>query len=184
MFKSDNKCSFIKIFNFVLINVFRAILLFMLIDSIISGNKDRILLVALTSLTSFYREYIRILTKVKISDGMQVITTTFIILSALIGTLMGVYNTVIWWDTLLHTVSGIILTFFGLMMLAVMRDKNKNLRFSIGLIILFAFLFSMTAGVIWELMEFSADTFLGMDAQRSQPPATNRCIRYNDRYCC
>lgn len=164
----NNKYSFIRIFNFTLMNLFRAVLIYMLVDAIIIGDKDRILLVALTSLTSFYREYIRLFTGVKISVGMQIIITTFIILASLIGTLMGMYDKIHWWDTMLHGVSGILTSFLGLMVLAIHKNRNNNLRYSVALIVSFAFFFSITAGIVWELMEFSADTVLDYNAQRSK----------------
>lgn len=162
------KYNFIQAFNNVLINVFRLILLFMLIEAIRLGDKERVQLVVLVSLSSFYREFVWLITKVRISSGMQIITTTFVILASLFGTLMGVYDKVIWWDTMLHFLSGIILSFFGLMILAVMKKRNANLRYSLFLLISFSFFFAMTAGILWELMEFTADNTLGLDAQRSK----------------
>lgn len=166
--KIREKYSSIEVFNVILINTFRIILIFMLIEAVKNADKDRILLVVLTSLTSFYREYIYFFTKVRISVGMQVVTTTFIILAALLGTLMDVYGKIIWWDTMLHTVSGVLLTFFGLMILAVMKNRNKNLRYTLALIISFSFFFSMAGGTIWEIMEFFSDNVFGMNAQRAK----------------
>lgn len=166
--KTKQKYKFIKVFNYVLINLFRLILIFMFIIAIIEKDDDQILLVALSFLASFYKELIKLLTKVKISDVMQTISTTFVILTILLGTLMDVYGKIIWWDTLLHFISGVFLSFFGLMFLAVMKNKNEKLKYSVGLIVIFSFLFSMTAGTIWEILEFIADNILGMNAQRAK----------------
>ncbi len=166
--KEDNKYSFIKVFNFVLINAFRAMLIFLLVSAILRKDKEAVLLISLSSLTSFYKELIYLFTKIRLSIIMQIIFTTFIILAVLFGTLMGVYHKIRWWDTMLHGVSGVLLVFSALMGLAMMRKRNKSLVYSISLVISYSFFFAMTAGVIWELLEFSADTFLGMDAQRSK----------------
>lgn len=166
--KKERKYSSIEVFNIILMNTFRIVLIFMVISAIKIGDKDRILLVVLTSLTSFYREYIKFFTGVKISTGMQIISTTFIIMTALLGTLMGLYEKIIWWDTMLHTMSGVILVFFGLMILIVMKKRNEKLKYSLTLAILFSFFFAMTGGTIWEIMEFLADNLLGMNVQRAK----------------
>ena len=165
---SNNKYSVIKVFNFILINAFRVILIFLLVGAIIRKDKEAILLIALSSITSFYKELVYLFTKIRISTIMQIIFTTFIILAVLFGTLMGVYDKIRWWDTMLHGVSGLLLVFVALMVLAMMKNKNKSLNYSVGLVISYAFFFAMTAGIIWELLEYSADTFLGMNAQRSK----------------
>lgn len=164
----NQKYDFINVFNYLLINAFRIILLFLLISSIIKKDKEQILLVSLCSITSFYRELIFLFTKIRISVVMQIIFTTFLILSILFGTLMKVYDKVPWWDTMLHGVSGILLVISSLMVLAMMKEKNKNIKYSVGLVVSYAFFFSMTAGVIWELLEFTADNFFGMNAQRAK----------------
>ncbi len=166
--KKDNKYSFIKVFNFILINAFRLVLIFLLVSAIIRGDKEAILLVFLSSITSFYKELVYLITKIRISIVMQIVFTTFIILAILFGTLMGVYDKIIWWDTILHGISGVLLVFAALMALAMMRNKNPELNYSVGLVISFSFFFAMTAGIIWELLEFSADTFLGLNAQRAK----------------
>lgn len=164
----NNKYGFVKAFNFTLINAFRLMLIFLLVSAIIRGDKEAILLVALSSITSFYKEIIKLLTKIRIPLAMQIIFTTFIILAVLFGTLMGVYDKIVWWDTMLHTVSGVLLVVSALLALAMMKKKNKDLNYSLGLVISYSFFFAMTAGIIWEMLEFSADTFLGMNAQRSK----------------
>lgn len=166
--QTNGHYSVMKVTHAILISLFRIALLLIIVDAILKGDNDLVLLASLTSLTSFYREYIRLFTGMRLTPGMQIITTIFIICGALLGTLLGVYFILPWWDTLLHALSGVLLTFFGVMILAVMKNRNKNLRYSLFLIIFFAFVFSVTCGTIWEIMEFSADTFLGFDAQRSK----------------
>ena len=135
--KNDNKYSFIKVFNFILINAFRLVLIFLLVSAIIRGDKEAILLVSLSSITSFYKELVYLITKIRISVVMQIVFTTFIILAILFGTLMGVYDKIIWWDTILHGISGLLLVFAALMALAMMRSKNAELNYSVGLVIAF-----------------------------------------------
>lgn len=166
--KEKGKIKGLKIFHFTLITIFKILLLILLIRAIKTGDKDRILLVFLSSLTVYYREYIRVITKMEISVYMQIITTIFIILTVLLGTLFNVYDKITWWDTLLHFSSGILLTFFGLMVITLFKEKNKNIKLTLGLLMFFAFTFAMTAGVIWEILEFGADTIFGFDAQRAK----------------
>lgn len=181
--KNNHKYSFIKVFNYVLINAFRLILLFLLIASIFKGDKEHTFLIALCSITSFYKELIYLFTKIRISIVMQIVFTTFLILTILIGTLMQVYDKIPWWDTMLHGVSGILLIISSLMVLAMMGDKNKNLKYSVGLVVSYAFFFAMAAGTIWELLEFTGDSFFRNECTKSKRCRV-WCFRYNAGYCC
>lgn len=166
--EKNKKYGFISIFNLVLINLLRLILIFMFILAVKDKDGDQILLVFLSFLSTLYKEILRIITRIKISPIMETVSTIFIILSILIGTLFGVYGEIIWWDTFLHFTSGILLSFFALMVLAIMKNKNPKLKYSLTLIILFTMLFAITMGTVWEIMEFASDNIFGMNAQRAK----------------
>ena len=85
-----------------------------------------------------------------------------------IGPMLGhcwkLYYTVPGWDKLLHTSAGMIFAILGAYLFDLLvQEKQKPIAR-----ILFAFCFSVTVSVLWEFVEFGADTFLGMDMQNDR----------------
>lgn len=85
-----------------------------------------------------------------------------------IGPMLGhcwkLYYTLPWWDKLLHTSAGMIFAILGAYLFDLLaQEKQKPL-----VRILFAFCFSVTVSVLWEFVEYGADTFLGMDMQNDR----------------
>lgn len=85
-----------------------------------------------------------------------------------LGTMHGAYGMFGWWDTMLHTLSGVFIGYIGFLVIIFFNDSKKiPLNMSPLFIALFAFTFAITAGAIWEIYEFSVDTLFGMNTQHS-----------------
>lgn len=92
----------------------------------------------------------------------------FIFASLYLGELQGYYTLFAWWDLLLHGVSGLIVGAFGFIVVYLMHiDKRISLRLSPLFLALFSFSFSSAIGVMWEIVEFTLDTLLGWNMQKS-----------------
>ena len=73
---------------------------------------------------------------------------------------LGLYRTFYWWDLLLHFIAGICFVSIGLgIAKCVPGLKLKHM-------LLFAFTFSLTTQVIWELIEFGCDLIFHINMQR------------------
>ena len=70
------------------------------------------------------------------------------------------------WDTILHSMSGLMLGFFGFSLVDILNNTNKRVTLSPFFIAFFAFAFAITVGVIWEVYEFSADGIFGTNMQK------------------
>ena len=82
----------------------------------------------------------------------------------MLGNCWKLYYTLPWWDKLLHTSAGVIFAILGAYLFDLLaQEKQKPIAR-----ILFAFCFSVTVSVLWEFVEFGADTFLGMDMQNDR----------------
>ena len=85
-----------------------------------------------------------------------------------IGPMLGhcwkLYYTLPWWDKLLHTSAGMIFAILGAYLFDLLAQEKQQPIVRI----LFAFCFSVTVSVLWEFVEFGADTFLGMDMQNDR----------------
>ncbi len=68
-----------------------------------------------------------------------------------------------WWDDILHAFAGVIFAMFGAYLPKVL---NKDGEPSVALCAFCAFFFSVAIAGLWELGEFSMDSFFGTDMQK------------------
>ena len=115
---------------------------------------------------TFIPEIFTKLTHVKITSGGKVTYVVFILGTQWLGTYLRLYDSLIWWDIMLHFSSGILLGYVGIVLL-VWIDKERMLKGQIGnrVIMLFSFLVSIAGAVFWEIAEFLSDTFIGSNTQ-------------------
>lgn len=91
----------------------------------------------------------------------------FVFASLFLGEVRGYYTRYWWWDIALHTGSGFMLGIVGFLLVHVMNEtKDVNLHMRPGFVAFFAFLFAVAMGALWEIFEFSMDSFFGMNMQK------------------
>lgn len=98
----------------------------------------------------------------KLSAVLEISYYLFIFAALILGEVFAFYGPFLWWDIVLHFLSGFMLTGVGFSLVEILA-KNKQSRF---FTLLFAFCFSITAGIAWECVEFSFDIFARTDAQK------------------
>ncbi|MFT4564015.1 MAG: hypothetical protein ACI9BW_003777 [Gammaproteobacteria bacterium] len=105
---------------------------------------------------------------VRIPPEFELLAVIFVCASLFLGEVHGYYLKYWWWDSLLHTSSGLLLGIFGFLLVYVMNEK-EDLQFSLkpSFVALFAFAFALAIGVIWEIMEFAIDQTFGTNMQKS-----------------
>ena len=85
----------------------------------------------------------------------------------ILGEMGHYYLKISWWDTMLHTLSGFISAGIGFSLVNLLND-DERLEFNLSplFLVIVAFCFSMTIGVIWEFIEFGLDQILLVDSQK------------------
>lgn len=83
----------------------------------------------------------------------------FLILSNYMGGQLGFYDTVPWWDEMLHFSYGFVFAWIGYKIISDFLI-SRHVKKDIFIIILFSFCFSVTIGVLWEVYEYIADLIL------------------------
>lgn len=106
--------------------------------------------------------------KVRIPHDFETLALIFVYLSLFLGEVQGFYLRYWWWDLVLHAGSGFLVGLTGFLLVFVLNENEKiNLQLTPGFIALFAFLFAIGIGVLWEIFEFAADSLLGLTMQKS-----------------
>lgn len=100
----------------------------------------------------------------------------FIYLSLILGNLRGYYDKFWWWDNILHTSAGIAFGFIGFLIVYILYKAGKINTKPIFLA-MFAFLFALSLGALWEIFEFNMDNAFHTNMQRRE---TNIIDTMND----
>lgn len=84
-----------------------------------------------------------------------------------LGEVRDYYRRIWWWDMALHATSGLLLGILGFLLVYVL---NENRRVAMNLkprfVALFAFLFALAVGALWEIFEFAMDRLFGTTMQK------------------
>ena len=102
-----------------------------------------------------------------IPSNMMILYVLFLYGAIFLGEVMAFYYRVPHWDTFLHTLSGAML---GALSYSVITFLNKSdgvpINMSPLFVAFFAFCFSMTMGMLWEIYEYGMDVFFGTNMQK------------------
>ena len=105
---------------------------------------------------------------VNIPPEFEALTIIFVYLSLFLGEVQGYYIRFWWWDAVLHTGSGFLLGILGFLLVYVMNEQaNVELHMKPRFVALFAFMFSVGMGAVWEIFEFSMDQLFKLNMQKS-----------------
>lgn len=108
--------------------------------------------------------------RLKFSSALKLSIVLFIFCAEFLGEIRNFYIRFSWWDTMLHTMSGVILALIGFMLVHALNSSDKTLlRLSPGFVALFAFAFALASGALWEILEFAGDRLLGINMQKYLP---------------
>ncbi len=105
--------------------------------------------------------------KVKMSLTARILIDCFAFGAIFCGQILRLYDSVSWWDVLMHSISGVLLFFFGLSLASYHFDRGgKPNKFGL---LLFACMFAFGVAALWEVAEFTTDSLFHADSQRYIP---------------
>ncbi|MGI1659708.1 MAG: hypothetical protein ACRKFN_12065 [Desulfitobacterium sp.] len=100
--------------------------------------------------------------KLLIPQGFLTVLILFFYASIFLGTANHFYMRFWWWDKMLHGSSGFIFAQMGFLLMMYLNPTHKqDSRHSNILAALFAFSFSVAAGGVWEIYEYTMDSIFG-----------------------
>lgn len=80
----------------------------------------------------------------------------FVFLSLIAGEYFDIYGKILWWDDMLHFVSGLVVGYVGLLALHIDDTKKKAVS-GPWFAAVFVFSLVVTSAAVWEIFEFSVD---------------------------
>lgn len=104
---------------------------------------------------------------IQIPTTMSILYTLFLYCAISLGEIRNFYYVIPNWDTILHTFSGGMLGAIGFSFVSLLnKTDDLHLKLTPFFVTLFAFMFSITLGVVWEVYEFSFDGMFGLNMQK------------------
>ena len=152
---------------FAVYAVLRLLVILSLVIALFRGNYENAALCVGTLLLLLAPAFVERRFKIELPTALEVVVMCFIFAHAILGEIACFYVRVPGWDTMLHTLNGFICAGVGLSLIDLL---NRNQRFKFELspvyVVIVAFCFSMTVGVLWEFFEFGSDMLLHSDMQK------------------
>lgn len=108
-----------------------------------------------------------------IPDYIYIIFIFFCLAHYFCGEILGFYVKIWWWDSFLHTFSGMMMALLSFSLINLLNNNSKDFKLSIGFMALFAFSLTLTIGVMWEIFEFANDSISGSNMQRAYVSTMN-----------
>ena len=105
--------------------------------------------------------YILNLINIKFDFTTLIAYLVFIFLATMVGTVWNVYKILLWYDTLIHLFSGVLIGFIGYSLFT----ENSKAKLEYFWLFVFIVAFTMLCGGIWEIYEFTGDSLLGTNMQ-------------------
>ncbi len=98
----------------------------------------------------------------------EALTAVFVFASLFLGEVRGYYLRFWWWDAVLHLASGFLLGILGFLLVYLLNEREDiEVHMKPGFVALFAFMFAIGLGALWEIFEYAMDSLFGMNMQKS-----------------
>ncbi len=138
-----------------------------LIRQFIMGRYEHCFTCLLTLLLFMIPSFVEKKMRIGVPNTLEVLILLFIFSAEILGEIGAFYLRVPWWDTMLHTLNGFLMSAIGVSMVDILNQKEVfQAKLSPLFLALVAFCFSMTIGVLWEFFEYAMDMFMKTDMQK------------------
>lgn len=152
---------------FALYVILCVIVAIVFVRSIFEGRYEHALLCLLVFILFWIPSMLERRFTVEIPSVLEGIILCFIFAAEILGEIDAFYIKIPFWDTILHTTWGFLAAGIGFALVDILnRSHASRLQLAPIYMAITAFCFSMTAGAVWELFEYSMDVFVGFDMQK------------------
>lgn len=152
--------------QFITYSILRILVLLTAVRCAFTHNYESLAICVLTLVLFLLPSLFEQLLKIEIPPVFQVIIYLFIFAAEILGEVNKYYTAIPGWDTMLHTINGFLCAAIGFSLFNILNRGSKSMQLSPFYLSLVAFCFSMTVGVVWEFIEFTADQVFFLDMQK------------------
>jgi len=104
---------------------------------------------------------------VHIPAEFQVLAVLFVFAALFLGEIHSYYSRFWWWDIALYTSSGLLTGVLGFLLVYLLNEsKRVDVHMRAHFVAMFAFLFAVTVGTLWEIFEFTMDHVIDTNMQK------------------
>lgn len=147
--------------------VLRFIVILILIRCILRGDIESAFVCVLVLVIYLLPQFVENRLNIDIPTTLEVVIFVFVFAAEILGEQQSYFIKYSNWDTILHTSSGFLCAAVGFSLVDLLnRSDNAKVQLSPGYLAITAFCFSMTIGILWEFIEFSADRLFLLDMQK------------------
>ncbi|MBZ0111332.1 MAG: hypothetical protein K8J08_02620 [Thermoanaerobaculia bacterium] len=105
--------------------------------------------------------------EVRIPAEYHVMAILFVFAALFLGEYRNYYARFWWWDIGLHATSGLLLGLIGFLLVYLLNENRRiDVQMRPVFVALFAFVFAVAGGAVWEIFEFSMDQVVGTTMQK------------------
>ena len=105
--------------------------------------------------------------RVNVPPEFQVLAVVFVFAALFLGEIRSYYERIWWWDIALHTSSGLLMGVLGFLLVYVLNESERvDVHMRPRFVAMFAFLFAVAVGTLWEIFEFAMDQTIGSNMQK------------------
>lgn len=148
--------------------ILRTLVIVIMVRQILLGDWTNSILCLITLILFSIPYSIQEKLKITLPNALEIIILFFIFSAEILGEINNFYGNIPYWDTILHTLNGFLAAGVGFSLIDILNNNSKRMNLSPVFVAIVAFCFSMTIGVMWELIEFGSDTILRSDMQKDR----------------
>lgn len=148
--------------------ILRILVLISMVFQIIMGNFQNVLMCILSLILFTIPTIVSEKFKIGLPSLLEAIIYIFIFSSTILGEINNFYGIIPFWDTLLHTLNGFLCAGIGFSLVDLLNQNSKKINLSPIYVVIVAFCFSMTIGILWEFYEFTSDSVFKTDMQKDR----------------
>lgn len=153
--------------SFIVFWVLRFLVIVSFIRQICLHNYEGAFFCALALLLLYLPSLIQVKLHIELPPLLESIILFFIFAAEILGEVNAFYIEIPIWDTLLHTLNGFLAAAVGFSLVWLLNaDERLTFDLSPLFLVIVAFSFSMTIGVLWEFFEFTMDMLVHSDMQK------------------
>ena len=147
--------------------ILRILVLITFIRQVIHQNYENMFLCLLTLILLIVPSFLQVQLKIELPTLLEIIILLFIFSAEILGEIESFYLLFPYWDTMLHTINGFLAAAIGFSLVNILNEDSR-LQFQLSplFVVIVAFSFSMTIGVIWEIFEYMMDCLFRLDMQK------------------